>query len=68
MSTFATRSARADAVGDPRAPRLGGITFEILDDAVERLGPAGVIDQLARARESWRLRPAAAREAYRVAG
>ena len=51
-----------------RAPRLGGITFEILDDAVERLGPAGVIDQLARARESWRLRPAAAREAYRVAG
>lgn len=51
-----------------RAPRLGGITFEILDDAVERLGPAGVIDQLARARESWQLRPAAAPEAYRVAG
>jgi len=49
-----------------RAPRLGGITFEILDGAAERLGAAGIREQLARARESWQLRPAQT-EAARVA-
>ncbi|MBL9107279.1 MAG: DUF692 family protein [Myxococcales bacterium] len=47
------------------APRLAGITFEILEDGVARLGVAGIREQLARARESWRLRPAAG--ALRVA-
>lgn len=50
-----------------RAPRLGGITFEILDGAAERLGAAGMLEQIARARESWRLRPASAQEVVRVA-
>jgi uncharacterized protein (UPF0276 family) len=40
-----------------RAPRLGGITFEILEAGVTRLGAAGVREQLVRARESWQLRP-----------
>lgn len=48
-----------------RAPRLAGITFEILDDGAERLGVAGIREQLARARQSWQLRPAT--EGLRVA-
>lgn len=40
-----------------RAPRLGGILFEILDSAVPELGAAGIVRQLERARESWSLRP-----------
>lgn len=41
----------------PRAPRLGGILFEILDSAVEQLGAPGIVRQLERARASWALRP-----------
>lgn len=50
-----------------RAPRLGGITFEVLADALPRLGVAGLREQLARARDCWRRRPARTEEALRVA-
>ena len=37
----------------PRAPHLRGIAFEFHESYFERLHPAGVLAQLARARESW---------------
>lgn len=40
-----------------RAPRLGGITFELLDAAVPELGVRGIVREIERARESWSRRP-----------
>jgi uncharacterized protein (UPF0276 family) len=37
----------------PRAPNLAGIVFEVLETHLDRLGIAGLRDQLARARTSW---------------
>ncbi|MEE9383254.1 MAG: DUF692 family multinuclear iron-containing protein [Nannocystaceae bacterium] len=38
----------------PRAPRLRGVVFEILEQAVPILGIAGISDQLRRARSYWK--------------
>jgi uncharacterized protein len=37
-----------------RAPWIGGVVFEILDEYLDRLGPDGVAKQLERARSIWR--------------
>lgn len=37
-----------------RAPWIGGVVFEILDEYLGRLGPDGVVAQLERARTIWR--------------
>ncbi len=37
-----------------RAPKIGGVVFEILDEYLGRLGPDGVVAQLERARAIWR--------------
>lgn len=41
----------------PRAPRLGGIVFEVLPSQATALGAEAIIAQLERARRSWALRP-----------
>jgi len=37
----------------PRAPRVGGVVFEVLEEHVSRLGPELIVGELARAREIW---------------
>ncbi|MCA9712645.1 MAG: DUF692 family protein, partial [Myxococcales bacterium] len=50
--------ALVDAVV-PRAPRLGGIVYEVLPSQAAKLGVDTILEQLERARRSWALRPAA---------